>query len=203
MIDDLSLALKSANRSLADFERALDMGSGAGCVERWLVRMYPQLRISASDIHAPSIKWLGRHFPSVDANLNQPEPPLKYAARTFDLIWAFSVFTHLPETRQFSWLNELHRIARPRAIVVLTTIGVHGAAFYNRRKVMEPRFVIDPDSLDRHGFIFIPRSRDSTYGVAYHSPSYVRRTWSEHFRELAYVSGQVDDVQDIWVLEAK
>jgi hypothetical protein len=165
--------------------------------------MYPQLTVSASDIHAPSIEWLGRHLPSIDANLNQPEPPLRYAAGTFDLIWAFSVFTHLPEARQFSWLNELHRIARPRAVVVLTTIGVHGAALYNRNKVMEPIFVIDPASLEKHGFIFIPSRRNSTYGVAYHSPSYVRRTWSKNFRELAYVSGQLDDVQDMWVFEAK
>ena len=54
---------------------------------------------------------------------------LNYASQSFDLIYAFSVFTHLDIKAQKAWRDEFRRILRPRGILLLT---VHGNAFKGR-----------------------------------------------------------------------
>jgi Methyltransferase domain. len=54
---------------------------------------------------------------------------LDYANQSFDLVYAFSVFTHLDLKAQRRWRDELRRILRPRGILLLT---LHGNAYKGR-----------------------------------------------------------------------
>jgi predicted SAM-dependent methyltransferase len=42
---------------------------------------------------------------------------------SFDLIYALSVFTHIPVQWQMAWLQELHRVLRPRGYLLCTVLG--------------------------------------------------------------------------------
>jgi SAM-dependent methyltransferase len=48
-------------------------------------------------------------------------PPTPFPADRFDLIYAFSVFSHLSEPVHEAWLGELSRILRPGGLLVVTT----------------------------------------------------------------------------------
>jgi ubiquinone/menaquinone biosynthesis C-methylase UbiE len=51
---------------------------------------------------------------------------LDFEQGKFDLVLIRSVFTHLTETSQKSWLEELHRVTKPQGSIIFT---VHGNNF--------------------------------------------------------------------------
>src|SRR5438046_2874585 len=63
-------------------------------------------------------------------------PPLAFANATFDLAYALSVFTHLPEAMQHDWMDELRRVVRPGGYLLLTT---HGERYLERLDAGERR----------------------------------------------------------------
>jgi len=65
----------------------------------------------------------GRASGNVTLEINAIEPPLAFADATFDLVYAISVFTHLPETLQWPWIVELHRVIEPGGVLLLTLSG--------------------------------------------------------------------------------
>jgi ubiquinone/menaquinone biosynthesis C-methylase UbiE len=83
-----------------------------------------------SDIDAEAIRWLNENCQSWGRfSANSASPPLPFASENFDLIYSISVFTHLPEEMQNSWLAELHRIAKPGNFVLAT---IHGQKLYSK-----------------------------------------------------------------------
>jgi phytanoyl-CoA hydroxylase len=47
--------------------------------------------------------------------------PTPFESNSFDLIYAYSVFSHLSESTHLDWIREFRRILRPGGVVVLTT----------------------------------------------------------------------------------
>src|SRR5206468_8257505 len=60
---------------------------------------------------------------------NGLSPPLAFGDASFDLAYALSVFTHLPEAIQHDWMDELRRVVRPGGFVLLT---MHGERYLER-----------------------------------------------------------------------
>ena len=50
-------------------------------------------------------------------------PPLGFANETFDVVFAYSVFSHLNEEAHLKWVEEFHRVLRPGGIFIATTQG--------------------------------------------------------------------------------
>ena len=53
----------------------------------------------------------------------QPFAPTDFAADSFDLIFAYSVFSHLPESVHIDWIKEFSRVLKPGGVLVVTTLG--------------------------------------------------------------------------------
>ena len=65
-----------------------------------------------------------RSQPSVHARAAQPaRAPLPYADGQFDLVYAFSVFTHLTERMQHEWIAEVRRVLAPGGLLLFSTKG--------------------------------------------------------------------------------
>ena len=151
----------------------------------------------ASDVDATAVEWCQSHFEFVDCKLNGEEPPLAYPEGQFDLVWAISVFTHLDEERQFSWLGELRRILKPEGILLATT---HGRFFWERlprRSVQET---------EAHGFLYARTGVDrgmlpDWYQAAWHTQEYVGKEWGRFFDLLDYLPRGMHDRQDLVVLQ--
>lgn len=100
----------------------LDFGCGCGRISRhW------QRPIHGTDIQPELVAWCQEHLPG-DYTVNDPEPPTHYPESAFDVVYAVSVFTHLPVDRQREWLAEFARIMRQGGLLLLTTHGDRLAA---------------------------------------------------------------------------
>lgn len=111
---------------LNSFEAILDFGCGCGRVIRqWKDLSGP--RLYGTDYNPALIAWCRSNLPFAEFGTNQLAPPLDYADEQFDFLYAISVFTHLPEELQFSWIRELARVVKPGGYLYLTMHGVSRA----------------------------------------------------------------------------
>src|SRR5262249_60948073 len=89
----------------------LDSGCGCGRVIRHWARL--DARVAGSDLSGAAIDWCREHLAFARFETNGLSPPLAFADAAFELAYALSVFTHLPEAIQHDWLDQLRRIVRP------------------------------------------------------------------------------------------
>lgn len=117
--------LASAGAPLPAGARVLDFGCGCGRVARaWLTA--GDRRFTGTDSDPAAVRWCRRHLPKGHFLTNGPWPPLALPAASCDLVYALSVFTHLPEAQQRAWLSELSRVLVPGGWLV---VSLHGEAY--------------------------------------------------------------------------
>jgi len=122
----IDLILKKNNISLNEISTALDFGCGCGRVIRYWEKYSDTIDIYGCDYNPRLIKWCRKHIKFAKFYLNRFSPPLKYKNEYFDLVYAFSVFTHLTEKNQFLWLDEFDRILCQDGLLLFST---HGEGF--------------------------------------------------------------------------
>jgi SAM-dependent methyltransferase len=106
-----------------DGKRVLDFGCGVGRMLLPALTEDPEADYWGCDIHEPSVAWLKSQVPTGATVFRSPEwPPLALPDEHFDLIYAFSVFTHLVDSWS-AWLLELRRVLADDGIAVLTVFG--------------------------------------------------------------------------------
>jgi SAM-dependent methyltransferase len=105
--------------------RVLDFGCGCGRTLRHWARV-PHISLYGSDYNPLLVDWCNEHLPFVSGSVNALEPPLPHASESFDLVYALSVFTHLPEALQLPWMAEMARVIKPNGYLLLT---LHGESY--------------------------------------------------------------------------
>ena len=117
---------------LGEVGALLDFGCGCGRVLRhW--RDLPA-RVHGSDADGEAVEWCRRHLPFAQVTANAGKPPLPHAGESFELVYAFSVLTHLPEELGRAWLAELGRVLRPGGLLLVST---HGERYLDRLAAAE------------------------------------------------------------------
>jgi SAM-dependent methyltransferase len=161
-------------------KRVLDFGCGAGRVLRSAVSEDPGAELWGSDIHGPSIAWLQEHLcPPAHVFQTGEWPPTSQPDGQFDLIYAFSVFTHL--TGQWAaWLAELHRLLADDGILVITVFGPGHTSFG-----------VHPVNEDVIGMnVFSPSANwDEGGPLIIHSNWWIRAHWGRGFEILEIRDG--------------
>jgi SAM-dependent methyltransferase len=100
----------------------LDLGCGGGRYLRVWREMHG-IRLVGADINPRQIEWASKNLPGIEFLATEPDPPLPFADKSFDLVSAASVFTHIPLQGQEPWLEEVHRVLRPGGVLVATLAG--------------------------------------------------------------------------------
>lgn len=173
----------------------LDFGCGCGRVLRHL-RPLESVRIHGTDSNPAAIAWCDRNLDFAEFGTNRLEPPTRYRANSFDCIYAFSVFTHLPEALQLAWMRELRRILKSGGHLIITVHGDHylsqiGAgsqAKYQRGELV----VLGEEAVGQN------------HCAAFHPPSYVRNILAREYEVLEFIpKGALGNPQqDAYLLRA-
>jgi SAM-dependent methyltransferase len=188
----IATAVAQAGLDMARCGRILDFGCGCGRVVRhW--RTLPG-EVHGSDLQPALVEWCRRHLPFGRFETNGLEPPLPYGDARFDLVYALSVFTHLPERLQGRWMAELARVLAPGGFLLLTTHGERYAA------------ELDPGEREAFdaGRLVVRESADAGSNVcgAYHPPDFVRGELSAGFEVVDHrpEGAAGNPHQDLWLL---
>jgi SAM-dependent methyltransferase len=159
--------LREDGTSVEELDALLDWGCGCGRVLRQWVDL-PGTRVAGCDIDGRMIDWCERNLPFADVAVTGMSPPLPYGDGAFDLIYAFSVFTHLTEPLQQDWVAECRRVLRPGGYLLISTLGEHYASL--------DRLTSSELESFRNGNVVVlyERSAGTSLCSAYHPPQYVR-----------------------------
>lgn len=103
----------------------MELGCGVGRLLRHAPAASPaEARIIATDVNRESLDWCRANLPAIEYHQHDSLPPIdSLPASSVDIIYAHSVFTHIPLERQLPWLHELERLLRPGGYLAITFLG--------------------------------------------------------------------------------
>ena len=203
--DDLGVSL-SAKSSVLDF------GVGWGRILRFFLKEVGFGNLYGVDVDPTIIKVC--HDTGVPGNFDQvnPEGPFPHPDNTFDLVYAYSVFSHLSESVHIKWLEEIRRVLKPGGVFIATTEArnfINFCASLRNKDVEtdwhrtlqnafpEPEKALE--QFDAGNFVYAVtgggdyRSGDF-YGEAVIPKNYVKKVWSKYFGFRAFI----DDPKRFW-----
>ncbi len=108
---------------IAGLRSVLDLGCGCGRVARWWAPVSGP-RFYGCDYNPKLAGWCAENLPFLDARVNGLEPPLPFDdAKPLGLIYALSVFTHLPDDVERRWLDEIRSSLGAGDLFLFTVSG--------------------------------------------------------------------------------
>jgi SAM-dependent methyltransferase len=168
----------------------LDFGCGWGRVTRYFLKDVPSTNLYGVDVDPITIDACQRtighgRFATIEAS-----PPTALPSNTFDLIYGYSVFSHLPEDLHLRWLDEFTRILKPGGLLVQTTLS---RAFVEDCQRLRQKATFEhawqraaaesfPDPVealsmyDRGEFLYAPYPTP-IYGMAVIPRKYIEKKW--------------------------
>lgn len=177
--------VRDCGSSPEELDAILDFGCGCGRIVRHWAEL-PRTRIFGCDIDPRMVRWCRDNLSFAEVGLNDLEPPLRYADSSFDLAYAFSVFTHLDVELQHAWMQDLLRVLRPNGLLLISTLGEHYLSLGRLTDSEEEAF--------RRGEVVVlyQQSAGSSLCSAYHPPEYVRESLGAGF-ELVHFRPAADE----------
>ncbi len=129
-LDHVKRAIRAAGAPMHEGMRVLDFGSGWGRLYRVLMREIPPAQLIGADPEASCIEICRRAMPFGRFVQIPVRPPYAFGDNEFDLIYLFSVFTHLDKPVIAKILDEFERIVRPGGFVSFTTLRSNHIDFW-------------------------------------------------------------------------
>jgi SAM-dependent methyltransferase/CBS domain-containing protein len=186
--------LRAYDRPIERAGAVLDFGCGCGRVIRHLKEL-PDTRLFGCDYNPDLIAWCRANLPFAEYATNGLEPGLEYADDSFGLVYALSVFTHLPEEMQLPWMAELYRVVKPGGTLLVTVVGASRIASLGKE---------DADAFRAGELVATYATQAGTNRCAvFHPREYVEQVFSTGFELVAYVPDAAFGMRQDIVLLAK
>jgi SAM-dependent methyltransferase len=184
--------LEKNGLDIEKFDSILDFGCGCGrLIRHWNTLERPA--VHGSDYNPQLISWCKENLDFARFQLNDLVGRLRYENEKFDLIYAFSVFTHLTEPQHFHWIEELSRVLLPGGHLIITT---HGERFLEN---------LSPDDKERYrnGQLVVrhEEAAGSNRCAAFHPEPYVREKLARDLILVDYRPGTKECSQDMYLLK--
>jgi len=171
-----------------------DMGCASGRVIRHFLCQERGLELWASDINSNHVEWVKKYLDrDIKIFQNNSLPHLPMEDNYFNLIYAFSVFTHI-DAFEAAWLLELKRILKPGGFAYLTihsdntwammrdgcAIPIYEALLTN------PDFSPDllKSNLPKEKVVYRWTNENSYRANVFHDIEYIKDTWGKYFEIL-------------------
>lgn len=103
--------------------KLLDFGTGWGRYARIFMKDFRPENVFGVDVDPSCVKVCRETFPYAQFDTVPALPPTTIESGFFDLIIAYSVFSHLAEHAATAWIHEFERILKPGGMVAITTQG--------------------------------------------------------------------------------
>lgn len=185
--------LRENGTPIEELDTVLDWGCGCGRVLRHWSDL-SDTRVFGCDIDRRMVAWCNDNLTFAQVTENVLFPPLPYGDSSFDLVYAFSVMTHLSEELQHAWLNELSRILKPGGSLLFSTLG----AYYVSRNRLTAS---ERESFAQGNLVVLyERSAGTSLCSAYHPSEYVRLELAKDLEHVAFREAADDGRHDIHLL---
>jgi len=180
--------------------RILDFGCGCGRVIRYFSKLIENADFYGSDIDPEAIAWCQDHLAHLGQFVvNPPSPPLPFEDNFFDFVFSISVFTHLPEQMELTWLAELRRVTKPGGLLLLTSHGDHLLTPYVPEETLR--------QFQESGFYYLVGAETeglpSFYQTSFHTDAYIHNRWSHFFKIEKFIKKGIADNQDLILCRKK
>jgi SAM-dependent methyltransferase len=186
----------------------LDLASGCGRVSRHLRAGFPDAEITACDVLEYAVDFCAQKLGCRPLYSNSDLTCVNFGNK-FDLIWAGSLFTHLPFAIFKNWTRFLTDWLTDDGILVIT---LHGSWIFEMHKNHVK--VIDKEAFERlerefkltglafQQYTHIPTAAEVPYGISAFSPHLTVESLSDipSIRIAAYTERGWADNQDILVV---
>lgn len=184
--------LEKSGLDIEEIDSFLDFGCGCGrLIRHWNKLEKPA--IHGTDYNPRLISWCEKNLKFARFRVNDLVGELEYESGGFDLVYAFSVFTHLTEAQHYFWIEELTRVLRPGGHLLITT---HGELFVEKLST-------DDKERYRNGHLVVRREEEagSNRCAAFHPEPYVREKLAGDLTVVDYRPGTVECSQDVYLLK--
>lgn len=113
---------KKTNLTFSKDTKILDFGCGYGRMYRFFMKDVPPGNLIGTDVTTSFYQICLDTFPPKESvfMVNEPFPPLSFDNSTFDIIYLYSIFSHLSEDCFTAWLDEFYRICKPGGLIIFT-----------------------------------------------------------------------------------
>jgi SAM-dependent methyltransferase len=185
--------LAGAGSSVESLGSVLDWGCGCGRVLRHWSSL-PDTDVHGCDINPRMVDWCRDNLAFAKVELNDVAPPLTYDDESFELMYAFSVMTHLPEELQHAWMKESLRVLRPGGYLLITTLGEY---YLTRNRLSDAE---RQHFLDGRVVVLYEGSPGTSLCSAYHPPEYVQRELAADFELVTFRPAADEGRHDIHLL---
>lgn len=182
------------HRRVSSIRRMLDWGCGCGRLSMLFLLDRTVPEFFGCDIDPEAITWCQENLRGGTFQAIVPYPPTSYPDHFFDLIIAYSVFTHLQRATQDLWLREMRRVIAPGGLLLVSTHGRFAASFafpprdglIQRLRLLAAGF---SDAIEDHALDGI--APDGYYRATFQTRAYVFREWSRYFEILELGEGSL------------
>ncbi len=166
-------------------KRMLDFGCGAGRFLRNILDWGEIAEIHGSDLDQPMAAWAEANLcpPIAGIEVNGFDPPLSYPDDHFDVVTAFSVFTHLG-VNWAEWLLEVRRVLKPGGLLIASILDEACA-----QTLTEVPYEEDAVGMS----IWAYANPTIPYVNVLHSHWWLREHWGRAFEILSIDSGSHPD----------
>lgn len=198
--------------------RAVDFGSGWGRYTRFMLKYIHPDNLYGLEVSSPMVEHCRKSFGMANFIKVDSYPPCDLRDGLVDLVFGYSVFSHLAPDCADAWIQEFARIMRPGGLLLMTTQG--------RTFIDYCRTIRESGNRSHPWFVSLAKAFSDTekafrdydageflhygegqyggsYGESLIPRGYVEKAWLEHFELVDFVDDRAFLPQALFILRRR